>query len=57
MKKMWTIGIRPMMMVTLALCTLGATAQETLKLTLDKAIEILQVIDIEMPEDDDTQRK
>ena len=40
MKKMWTIGIRPMMMVALALCTLGATAQETLKLTLDKAIEI-----------------
>ena len=26
-------------------------------LPLDKAIEILQVIDIEMPEDDDTQRK
>ena len=40
MKKMWTIGIRPMMMVALALCTLGATAQETLRLTLDKAIEI-----------------
>ena len=40
MKKMWTIGIRPMMMAALALCTLGATAQETLKLTLDKAIEI-----------------
>lgn len=40
MRKMWTIGIRPMMMVALALCTLGATAQETLKLTLDKAIEI-----------------
>ena len=37
---MWTIGIRPMMMAALALCTLGATAQETLKLTLDKAIEI-----------------
>ncbi|MBR5841973.1 MAG: TolC family protein [Bacteroidaceae bacterium] len=29
-----------MMMAALALCTLGATAQETLKLTLDKAIEI-----------------
>ena len=40
MKKMWTIGIRPMMMVALVLCTLGATAQETLRLTLDKAIEI-----------------
>ena len=40
MKKMWTIGIRPMMMAALALCTLGATAQETLRLTLDKAIEI-----------------
>ena len=40
MRKMWTIGIRPMMMAALALCTLGATAQETLKLTLDKAIEI-----------------
>ena len=37
---MWTIGIRPMMMAALALCALGATAQETLKLTLDKAIEI-----------------
>ena len=40
MRKMWTIGIRPMMMAALALCTLNATAQETLKLTLDKAIEI-----------------
>ena len=40
MKKMWTIGIRPMMMVALAVCSLGATAQETLRLTLDKAIEI-----------------
>ena len=40
MRKMWTIGIRPMMMAALALCTLSATAQETLKLTLDKAIEI-----------------
>ena len=40
MKKMWTIGIRPMMMAAMALCTLGATAQETLTLTLDQAIEI-----------------
>lgn len=40
MKRMWTIGIRPMMMVALALCTLGATAQETLRLTLDQAIKI-----------------
>ena len=40
MKRMWTIGIRPMMMAVLALCTLGATAQETLRLTLNKAIEI-----------------
>ena len=40
MKKMWTIGMRPMMMVALVLCTLGATAQETLRLTLDQAIEI-----------------
>ena len=40
MRKMWTIGIRPMMMAALALCTLSATAQETLKLSLDKAIEI-----------------
>ena len=40
MKKMWTIGMRPMMMAALALCTLGATAQETLRLTLDQAIEI-----------------
>ena len=40
MRKMWTIGIRPIMMAALALCTLSATAQETLKLTLDKAIEI-----------------
>ena len=37
---MWTIGIRPMMMAALALCTLGATAQETLRLTLEQAIEI-----------------
>ena len=40
MKKMLTIGMRPMMMAVLVLCTLGATAQETLRLTLDKAIEI-----------------
>ena len=40
MKKMWTIGMRPMMMVALVLCTLGATAQEALRLTLDQAIEI-----------------
>ena len=40
MKKMWTIGMRPMMMVVLALCTLSVAAQETLRLTLDKAIEI-----------------
>ena len=40
MKKMWTIGIRPMMMAALALCTLGATAQEKLALTLEQAIEI-----------------
>ena len=40
MRKMWTIGIRPTMMAALAFCTLGVTAQETLKLTLDKAIEI-----------------
>ena len=37
---MWTIGMRPMMMVALVLCTLGATAQEALRLTLDQAIEI-----------------
>ena len=40
MKRMWTIGIRPMMMAVLALFTLGATAQETLRLTLNKAIGI-----------------
>ena len=40
MKKMLTIGMRPIMMAALALCTLGATAQETLKLTLEQAIEI-----------------
>ena len=40
MKKMWTIGMRPMMMAVLALCALGATAQERLALTLEQAIEI-----------------
>ena len=40
MKKMWNIGMRPMMVAVLVLCTLGATAQEALRLTLDKAIEI-----------------
>ena len=40
MKKMWTIGKRPMMMTALALCAMGAMAQETLRLTLDQAIEI-----------------
>ena len=40
MKKMWTVGIRPIMVAALTLCTLGATAQETLKLTLDQAIQI-----------------
>ena len=40
MKKMWTIGMRPMMMAALALCAMGAMAQETLRLTLDQAIQI-----------------
>ena len=40
MKKMWTIGMRPMMMAALALCAMSAMAQETLRLTLDQAIEI-----------------
>ena len=40
MKKMCFIGMRPMMVVTLMLCMLGATAQEKLTLTLDQAIEI-----------------
>ena len=40
MKKMWTVGIRPIMVAALTLCTLGATAQETLKLTLDQAVQI-----------------
>ena len=40
MKKMWTIGMRPMMMAALALCAMGTMAQETLRLTLDQAIEI-----------------
>ena len=37
---MWTIGMRPMMMAALALCAMSAMAQETLRLTLDQAIEI-----------------
>lgn len=40
MKKMCTLGLRPMMMVALAFCALGATAQEKLTLTLNQAIEI-----------------
>ena len=40
MRKMCSIGIRPMMMAALMLCALGATAQEKLTLTLDQAIEI-----------------
>ena len=40
MRKMCKFGLRPMMMATLALCTLAATAQEKLALTLDRAIEI-----------------
>ena len=40
MRKMCKFGLRPMMMATLALCTLAATAQEKLALTLDQAIEI-----------------
>jgi outer membrane protein TolC len=40
MKKMWTIGMRPIMMAALALCAMGTMAQETLRLTLDQAIEI-----------------
>ena len=40
MKKMCTVGIRPMMVVALMLCALGTTAQEKLALTLDQAIEI-----------------
>ena len=40
MRKMCKFGLRPMMMATLVLCTLAATAQEKLALTLDQAIEI-----------------
>ena len=40
MRKMCSIGIRPMMMVALMLCALGTKAQEKLTLTLDQAIEI-----------------
>ena len=40
MKKMCNVGIRPMMMVALMFCTLGAVAQEKLTLTLNQAIEI-----------------
>lgn len=40
MKKMWTIGIRPVMMAAICLCAMGATAQEKLALTLEQAIEI-----------------
>ena len=40
MKKMCTIGLRPMMMVALTLCALGTVAQEKLTLTLNQAVEI-----------------
>ncbi len=40
MKKMWTIGKRPIMMAALCLCALGAMAQEKMALTLEQAIEI-----------------
>ena len=40
MKKLCFVGIRPMMVAALMLCTLGTTAQEKLSLTLDQAIEI-----------------
>lgn len=40
MRKMCSIGIRPMMMVAFMLCASGATAQEKLVLTLEQAIEI-----------------
>ena len=40
MKKMCKFGLRPMMMAAFALCTLAATAQEKLALTLEQAIEI-----------------
>ena len=37
---MCNVGIRPMMMVALMFCTLGAVAQEKLTLTLNQAVEI-----------------
>ena len=40
MKKMCTIGKRPIMMAALCLCALGVMAQEKLSLTLEQAIEI-----------------
>ena len=40
MRKMCKFGLRPMMMAAFALCTLAATAQEKLVLTLEQAIEI-----------------
>ena len=40
MRKMCSIGIRPMMMVALMLCALSTIAQEKLALTLNQAIEI-----------------
>ena len=40
MRKMWFAGLRPVMMVAVCLCAMGATAQEKLTLTLDQAIEI-----------------
>ena len=40
MKKMWFAGLKPVMMVAICLCAMGATAQEKLALTLEQAIEI-----------------
>ena len=40
MKKMCTIGKRPIMMAALCFCALGVMAQEKLSLTLEQAIEI-----------------
>ncbi len=40
MKKMCTVGKRPIMIAILCLCALGAMAQEKLALTLEQAIEI-----------------
>ena len=40
MKKMCTVGKRPIMMAILCLCALGTMAQEKLALTLEQAIEI-----------------